>query len=80
MTAARIASSGVQHETNTFVALPTTLADFARDSDADAEFTGGSVIMDRFRSTGTIHAKTSSSPKSACYAVGISSIRVDLRP
>jgi microcystin degradation protein MlrC len=29
----KIVSGGIQHETNTFATVPTTLADFQRDSD-----------------------------------------------
>ena len=50
----RIACGGVQHETNTFAATPTTLADFVRDSDSGAELSGGDVILDRYRDTGSI--------------------------
>ena len=51
----RIASGGVQHETNTFASTPTTLADFVRDSNCGPELSGREVIVDRFRGTGTIH-------------------------
>jgi microcystin degradation protein MlrC len=51
----RIASGGVQHETNTYASTPTTLADFVRDSNCGAELSGGEMIFDRFRNTGTIH-------------------------
>ncbi|HRX77532.1 MAG TPA: M81 family metallopeptidase [Pirellulaceae bacterium] len=51
----RIASGGVQHETNTYASTPTTLADFVRDSDCGPELSGGEMIFDRFRGTGTIH-------------------------
>ena len=55
MSSIRIASGGVQHETNTFAAAPTTLADFARDNGGDPDFTGGDAILNRYRSTGSIH-------------------------
>jgi hypothetical protein len=51
----RIASGGVQHETNTFAHTPTTLQDFERDSRCGPEFTGGDAIFELFRDTGTIH-------------------------
>jgi len=51
----RIASGGVQHETNTFATTPTTLADFQRDSDCGPDFAGGETIFERYRDTGTIH-------------------------
>ncbi|NQV24830.1 MAG: M81 family metallopeptidase [Rhodopirellula sp.] len=51
----RIASGGVQHETNTFSKIPTTLADFVRDSNCGATLAGGETIFDRFRGTGSIH-------------------------
>ncbi len=51
----RIASGGVQHESNTFSKIPTTLSDFQRDSGCGEEFQGGDVIFDRYRGTGTIH-------------------------
>ncbi|MBC8351329.1 MAG: M81 family metallopeptidase [Planctomycetes bacterium] len=51
----RIASGGVQHETNTYSLTPTTLADFVRDSDCGPELSGGEMIFDRFRGTGSIH-------------------------
>jgi len=51
----KIASGGIQHETNTFAATPTSLADFIRDSNCGANLDGGSVVFDRFRDTGTIH-------------------------
>ncbi len=55
MAPVRIASGGVQHETNTFAATPTTLADFVRDSGGDSQFAGGRAILNRYRSTGTVH-------------------------
>ena len=51
----RIASGGVQHETNTFASTPTTIEDFVRDSNCGANLDGGSVGFDRFRGTATIH-------------------------
>lgn len=51
----RIASGGVQHETNTFTATPTLLADFVRDSNCGPDLSGGQMIFDRFRGTGAIH-------------------------
>ena len=51
----KIASGGVQHETNTFSDTPTTLADFQRDSGCGPEFSGGKVLEKRFAGTGTIH-------------------------
>jgi len=51
----RIASGGVQHETNTFASTPTPLADFLRDSDCGPELSGGETIFSRFRGTGSIH-------------------------
>lgn len=51
----RIASGGVQHETNTFSNTPTTLADFVRDSQCGHELSGGDVIRQRYRGTGCIH-------------------------
>lgn len=51
----RIASGGVQHETNTFATVPTTLADFARDSSCGPEFLGGETLFRIYRNTGTIH-------------------------
>ncbi len=51
----RIASGGIQHETNTFASTPTTINDFVRDSNCGANLDGGSVIFERFRGTATIH-------------------------
>ena len=51
----KIASGGVQHETNTFSDTPTTLADFQQDSNCGPELSGGEVIFDRFTGTGSIH-------------------------
>ena len=51
----RIASGGIQHETNTFSNTPTTIADFVRDSECGENFDGGEVVFNRYRDTGTIH-------------------------
>lgn len=51
----RIACGGMQHETNTFATVPTTLADFVRDSGCGAEFKGGQFLINLYRHTGTIH-------------------------
>jgi microcystin degradation protein MlrC len=51
----RIASGGVQHETNTFATVPTTLVDFARDSGCGDEFRSAQTLFDVYRNTGTIH-------------------------
>lgn len=51
----RIASGGVQHETNTFASTPTTLPDFIRDSECGPELAGFDVILQRYRGTGCIH-------------------------
>ena len=51
----RIASGGVQHETNTFSNTPTTLDDFVRDSACGPQFDGGEHLMAMYRDTGTIH-------------------------
>ena len=51
----RIASGGVQHETNTFATTPAMLEDFVRDSDCGPDLGGGEVIFERFRGTGSIH-------------------------
>ncbi len=67
----RIASGGVQHETNTFASTPTTLADFVRDSDCGPELSGGDVIFDRFRNTGTIHGG---------YIAGAEAVGAELLP
>jgi len=50
----RIACGGIQHETNTFSHVPTTVADFARDSGVGPEFPGGQAIFNLLRGTGTI--------------------------
>ncbi|MCA9116146.1 MAG: M81 family metallopeptidase [Planctomycetaceae bacterium] len=51
----RIASGGIQHETNTFSRIPTTLADFERDSQCGPEFSAGETLFQLYRGTGTIH-------------------------
>ena len=51
----RIASGGVQHETNTFVDVSTTLADFVRDSSSGPQIAGGDTLIQRYRDTATIH-------------------------
>ena len=67
----RIASGGVQHETNTFAHTPTTLQDFERDSRCGPEFTGGDAIFELFRDTGTIHGG---------YIEGAESAGIELLP
>lgn len=49
----RIACGGIQHETNTFATVPTTLEDFRRDSEGE-EFLRGEVLKDVFRGSGTV--------------------------
>ena len=51
----RIATGGIQHETNTFATTPTTLADFERESDCGPDFLGGETLLRMFRGTGTVH-------------------------
>lgn len=51
----RIACGGVQHETNTFATVDTTLADFIRDSGCGPDFAGGETLRRLYRDTGTIH-------------------------
>lgn len=51
----KIASAGIQHETNTFASTPTTLVDFKRDSACGPDFDGGEVVVKMYRNTGTIH-------------------------
>ena len=51
----RIVSGGIQHETNTFATVPTTLADFQRDSDCGDELLGGDRLRELYAGTGTIH-------------------------
>lgn len=67
----RIASGGIQHETNTFATTPTTLADFIRDSDCGPELSGGEVLISRCRNTGTIHGG---------YIAGAEAAGVELLP
>lgn len=51
----RIASGGIQHETNTFTNMPTRFADFVRDSNCGPDIAGGQTIIERYRGTGAIH-------------------------
>jgi microcystin degradation protein MlrC len=51
----RIVSGGIQHETNTFATVPTTLADFQRDSDCGDELQGGDLLREMYLGTGTVH-------------------------
>ena len=51
----RIASGGVQHETNTFSTTPTTLADFIHYSQLGPQLEGGNAIIERYAGTGSIH-------------------------
>lgn len=51
----KIVSGGIQHETNTFAIVPTTLADFQRDSDCGDDLQGGALLRELYRGTGTIH-------------------------
>ncbi len=51
----RILSGGIQHETNTFASVPTTLSDFQRDSDCGDELLGGDRLRELYSGTGTIH-------------------------
>ena len=51
----RIVSGGIQHETNTFATVPTTLADFQRDSDCGDELIGGQRLRELYTGTGTVH-------------------------
>lgn len=67
----RIASGGVQHETNTFSATPTKLEDFVRDSNCGPDLAGGDTVFDRFTGTGSIHGG---------YIAGAASIGVELIP
>lgn len=67
----RIASGGVQHETNTFSNTPTTLADFVRDSNCGPELAGGDVIFRRLTGTGSIHGG---------YIAGAESLGIELVP
>lgn len=67
----RIASGGVQHETNTFSVTPTRLEDFVRDSNCGPDLAGGSMIFERFRGTGAIHGG---------YIAGAEAIGAELVP
>ena len=67
----RIASGGVQHETNTFSNTPTTLADFVRDSNCGPELAGGDVIFRRLSGTGSIHGG---------YIAGAEALGIELVP
>jgi microcystin degradation protein MlrC len=67
----RIASGGVQHETNTFADTPTTLNDFVRDSECGPELSGYEVIVDRYRGTGCIHGG---------YIAGAETLGIELLP
>ena len=67
----KIASGGVQHETNTFSDTPTTLADFQRDSGCGPDFSGGEILEQRFTDTGTIHGG---------YLAGAAEADVELHP
>jgi microcystin degradation protein MlrC len=51
----RIASGGIQHETNTFAVTPATIDDFVRDSNCGPNMDGGDVIFERYRNTAAIH-------------------------
>ena len=63
----RIASGGVQHETNTYTDAPTTRGDFERDSMCGPDFGGGDTIFERFTDTGTIHGGYIAGAKSADF-------------
>ncbi|MEO2011423.1 MAG: M81 family metallopeptidase [Pirellulaceae bacterium] len=67
----RIASAGIQHETNTFSDVPTRLADFERDSDCGSQFVGGDRIADLYQDTNTIHGG---------YLAGAISVEADIEP
>jgi microcystin degradation protein MlrC len=67
----RIASGGVQHETNTFSSTPTTIADFLRDSNCGPDLAGGETVFNRFSGTGSIHGG---------YIAGAQSMGVELIP
>ena len=41
----RIASGGIQHETNTFSTTPTKLEDFIRDSECGSTLEGGETLL-----------------------------------
>ena len=67
----KIASGGVQHETNTFSDTPTTLAEFIQDSNCGPELAGGQTIFNRFGGTGSIHGG---------YIAGAEEARFELLP
>lgn len=67
----RIASGGVQHETNTYSTNPTRWDDFVRDSNCGPDLAGGAMIFDRFRGSGTIHGG---------YIAGAESVGAELVP
>ena len=67
----RIASGGVQHETNTFASTPTTLDDFIRDSECGPRLDGGDTLLRRYRGTGCIHGG---------YIAGAEELGVELLP
>ena len=51
----RIVSGGIQHETNTFSVIPTTVAEFVRDSHFGDDLGDTQQIKNRFQGTNTIH-------------------------
>ena len=51
----RIVSGGIQHETNTFATVPTTLSDFQRDSDCGDDLQGGDLLREMYQGTGTVN-------------------------
>ena len=51
----KIISGGIQHETNTFAEVPTTLSDFIRDSHLGPDLPGGESVVERYLNTATIH-------------------------
>ena len=51
----RIVSGGIQHETNTFATVPTTLSDFQLDSDCGDDLQGGDLLREMYLGTGTVH-------------------------
>lgn len=51
----KIVSGGIQHETNTFATVPTTLEDFQRDSECGEDLQGGELLHKMYLGTGTIH-------------------------
>ncbi|MFN0197164.1 MAG: M81 family metallopeptidase [Planctomycetaceae bacterium] len=66
-----IASGGIQHETNSFSHVPTTLADFQRDSQCGPDFEGGDFLRKLYTGTAKIHGG---------YLAGANEANVDLRP